>query len=63
MTGGAQPLPAALGEETGAASVGARCDHDDHITHNDHDDHDDQEDHNERDSHSDHVDGSVNMDA
>ena len=24
MTGGAQPLPAALGEETGAASVGAR---------------------------------------
>ena len=27
MTGGAQPLPAALGEETGAASVGARCDH------------------------------------
>ena len=25
MTGGAQPLPAALGEETGAASVGARC--------------------------------------
>ena len=26
MTGGAQPLPAALGEETGAASVGARGD-------------------------------------
>ena len=39
MTGGAQPLPAALGEETGAASVGARWDQDDHdpCDHNDHD--------------------------
>ena len=53
MTGGAQPLPAALGEETSASSVGARCNNDIvdgfvNILYDDDDDDDDDDYHHHR---------------